>query len=260
MAQVKVDFNQIKVLLLTKTPQEISEFIRSEKSQDEAMFLFWALDYLEQHPKEIPVESESNLQQNKELLGRVQENIFRDNLETNLQEFSAGFVLGTLEFGIREREAQIDRYGEYVELLAKIQAWPELGFPNEEFKKNWEERINDIHEIQDWMKDRAKDWYPIIIPLYRSEKFQKSAKIALKALRKGRKDNTVFQILAALIHSNPILDRQIKYFCIENNMEKIEPAHLLEIMQLLSGETSDERVKEYCNLLLSSKKKQEKVP
>jgi hypothetical protein len=256
LAQVKVNFNQIKVLLLTKSPQELSKFIRSDKSQDEAMFLFWALDYLEHHPKEIPLKSESTLQNNKEFLDQVQDVIFRGNLEENLQEYSAGFVLGTLEFGIREREAQIDRYEEYVELLAKIQVWPELGFPNEEFKKHYEERIRDIHEIQDWMNDRAKNWYPIIIPLYRSGKFHKSAKIALKALKKGRKDNTVFQILAALIHSNPILDHQIKDFCRANQLEMVGKEHLMAIMRLLARETSDEKVKEYCNLLLRSKTKE----
>lgn len=251
---MKVDFNQIKAILLTISPQELANFIRSDKSQDEAMFLFWALDYLEQHSGEIPSESEPILQNNKEFLNEVQDEIFRENLEINLKKYSAGFVLGTLEFAIREREAQIDRYDEYSELLAKIHAWPELGFPNEQFKKHYEERIRDIHEIQDWMNDRAKNWYPVIIPLYRSGKFHKSAKIALKALRKGRKDNTVFQILAALIHSNPILDQQIKDFCRENQLEMVSNEHLMKIMHLLAHETSDEKVKEYCNLLLRSKK------
>lgn len=253
---MNIDFNQIKAILLTKSPQEISKFIRSDESQDEAMFIFWALDYLEHHPKEILLESESILQNNKEFLNQVQNGIFKENLEENLQKYSAGFVLGTLEFGIREREAQIERYDEYVELLAKIHVWPELGFPDEQFKKHYEERIRDIHEIQDWMKDRAKNWYPIIIPLYRSGKFQKSSKIALKALRKGREDNTVFQILAALIHSNPILDRRIKEFCRENRLEVVGKEHLMETMRLLAHETADEKVKKYCNLLLRSKEKE----
>ncbi|UCG04302.1 MAG: hypothetical protein JSW11_10010 [Candidatus Heimdallarchaeota archaeon] len=255
MAQPKVDFDQIKLLLLTRSPQDISEFIRSKQSEEEAMFLFWALDYLEQHPKEISKESESTLRSNRELLEQVQEVIFRENLEVCLKEFSAGFVLGALEFAIREREAQIDRYDEYVKLVAKIEAWPEIRFPNEQFKKHWEERVNDIREIQDWMKQRAKDWYPVIIPLYRSGKFQKSEKMALKALRKGRKDNTVFQILAALLHSNPILDQQLTKFCEKNQIKKVEKAHLLETIGLLARETTDEKVKAYCNLLLSSKKK-----
>ncbi|MFX0122617.1 MAG: hypothetical protein ACFFAE_03210 [Candidatus Hodarchaeota archaeon] len=253
LARIKVSFDKIKAMLLNKDPEEISKFIRSNESQEEAMFLFWALDYLTQHEKEIPLKSESILQNNRELLEQAQEVIFKENLETSLKKFSAGFVLGTLEFGIREREAQIDRYDEYVELLAKIQVWPELGFSNEQFQKHWEERMNDIREIQDWMKERANDWYPVIIPLYRTGKIQKSEKIVLKALRKGRNDNTVFQILAALLHSNPILDQQLKNFCLENQMEMVEKSKLMKIMRLLAHESSDKKVKEYCNLLLSSK-------
>lgn len=257
MAQTKVDFEQIKAVLLNKSPEELKEFICSEKTQVDAMFLFWALDYLDQHPQEIPKSSKTILLKNRELLGQVQEIIFSESLEFSLEEYSAGFVLGTLEFGIREREAQIDRYEEYVELLAKIQTWPELGFPNEQFKKHWEERINDIQEIRDWMRIRANDWYPIILPLYRSGRFQKSPKIALKALRKGRTDNTVFQIVTALLHSNPILDQQIKEFCEQNQLSMVKNAKLIEILKLLAHETSDDKVKAYCQLLIGSKTRKE---
>jgi len=62
LAQKKIDFERIKVTLLNQSPQELSKFIRSTKSQDEAMFLFWALDYLDQHQKEIPEKSKQILQ------------------------------------------------------------------------------------------------------------------------------------------------------------------------------------------------------
>ncbi|UCE14842.1 MAG: hypothetical protein JSV04_06580 [Candidatus Heimdallarchaeota archaeon] len=257
MTQPKVDFEQIKGILLNKSPEELKEFICSETSQVDAMFLFWALDYLDQHPQEIPDTSKIILQKNRDFLGQVQKTIFSESLEFSLGEYSAGFVLGTLEFGIREREAQIDRYKEYVELLAKIQTWPELGFPNEEFKKHWEERINDIEEIRDWMRMRANDWYPIILPLYRSRKFEKSPKIVLKTLRKGRTDKTVFQILTAMLHSNPILDQQIKNFCEENQVLKVEKETLIELLQLLAHETSDTKVKAYCQLLIGAKTRKE---
>ena len=259
MAQKKVDFERIKVTLLNQSPQELSKFIRSKKSQDEVMFLFWALDYLDQHQKEIPEKSKQILQENRELLNQAQKVIFTENLEFSLGEFSAGFVLGALEFSIREKEAQIDHYQEYVELIAKIQAWPELGFPNEQFKKQWEERINDIQEIQDWMRARAKEWFPVIIPVCRTGKFQKSTKKALKALKKGRKDYDVFQILAALLHSNPILKQHIRDFCQENQISMVEKAKLIDIMELLAQETSDKKVKDYCHLLLAAKRKNEAI-
>ena len=255
MAKTKVDFERVKQVLLKKSSQELTEFIRSEKSQDEAMFLFWALDYLDQHQTEIPENSIENLKKNRAILNQAQEVIFRENLKDSLEQFSAGFVLGTLEFAIRDREAQIDRYQEYLKLIAKIQTWPELGFYNEQFKKYWEERINDIQEIREWMKTRAQDWFPIIVPLYRSGKFHKSSEKALKALRKGRKDTTVFQILAALLHSNPILDQRIKAFCDENRISMVDKTKLLEILSLLAIKTTDKKVQEYCTLLIGHQRK-----
>ncbi|MFX1282831.1 MAG: hypothetical protein ACFFB5_04215 [Promethearchaeota archaeon] len=259
MVDPKIDFEQVKALLLNEKPEDLANFIRSTKFQLEAMFLFWALDYLDHHPKEIPMKSKQVLEKNREILNQGKAIIFTESLESSLKEFSPGFILGTLEFSIREREAQISRYQEYVELLAKIQAWPELGFPDEQFKKHWEERINDIKEIQDWLKTRAKDWYPVIISVYRSGNFHKSPNKALKALRKGRKDNTVFQILAALLHSNPILDRQIKDFCKKNQIVLVEKAQLMKILNLLAQETADTKVRELCQLLLNAKKKEEMI-
>ncbi len=255
MAKPKVDFKQVKITLLKKSSEELSEFIRSAHSQDEAMFLFWALDYLDQHQGEIPKNSLEILKKNRDILTQAQDVVFRENLKYSLEQFSAGFVLGTLEFAIRDREAQIDRYEEYLELIAKIQTWPKLGFPNEQFKKYWEERINDIQEIQDWMKTRASDWFPIIIPLYRSGKFHKSSEKTLKALRKGRTDTTVFQILAALLHSNPILDQRIKAFCEENQISMVDKRKLMEIMSLLADKTTDKKVQQYCTLLLGHQRK-----
>ena len=78
-------------------------------------------------------------------------------------------------------------------------------------------------------------------------------------MKKGRKDYDVFQILAALLHSNPILKQHIRDFCQENQISMVEKAKLIDIMELLAQETSDEKVKDYCHLLLTAKKKNEAI-
>lgn len=221
------------------------------KIQEEAMFLFWALDYYEQHPKEIPLESKDQLMKNRDFLFSCQEIIINNKLEFSFEKYSQGFILGALEFVIREKEAQIKFYSDYMKLYNKFKRWPELGFPDEDFKKNWEKRLVSIEEIQDWMKQRAEKWYPIITMLINSKKYQKSTKIILKTLRKGKNDEAVFHILSGILHSNPLLSQRINNYCNERNISYSElKKQLMRTFLRFSRETSDEKVKDLNQMLL----------
>ncbi len=253
MSRPTVDFEEVKSILLTKLISELEEYItlKDKKIQEEAMFLFWALDYYKQHPKEIPLESKDQLLKNRDFLFSCQEIIINNKLEFSFEKYSQGFILGALEFVIREKEAQIKFYSDYMKLYNKFKRWPELGFPDEDFKKNWEKRLVSIEEIQDWMKQRAEKWYPIITMLVNSKKYQKSTKIILKTLRKGKKDEAVFHILSGILHSNPLLSQQVKNYCNERNISYFElKKQLMRTFLRFSRETSDEKVKDLSQMLL----------
>ncbi len=257
MPQKQVNFEDVKSILLTRNSSELEKYIRldDKEIQNKAMFLYWALDYFEQHPNEISKESIDNLKNNRDFLISEQNNIIKEKLDFSLNEYSQGFVLGALEFAIREREAQINLYSEYIELFNKIKRWPDLGFPDEEFQKNWEQRIASIEEILDWMKLRADEWFPIVIMLINSKKYQKSSKVILKTLRKGRNDDITFQILSGILHSNPLLNKRIIEFCKEKDISVIELRNQLKrTLLLLYRETSDRKVKNLCKLFFKIKK------
>ncbi|MHA2225171.1 MAG: hypothetical protein ACXAC8_08195 [Candidatus Hodarchaeales archaeon] len=259
MRKKEVDFEHIKSILLNKSAKEMDEFIRSPEKfvQEEAMFLFWALDFLDQHKGKDITYSASHLENNRQILMNAQKTIFEEELSHCLSQFSAGFVVGALEFAIREREAQIDRYSEYKKLLSKLKAWPELGFPNEEFQKHWEKRFEGIQEIYDWMDDRAKEWFPIILQIINSGKWQKTKKIIKILQKRGRNDNVVFQILAGVLHANPILDIQIKKYCVEKQIPIEElTGNFWKTLRYLAQTTEDDKVKKSCQLLLKSKKRE----
>lgn len=246
-------FEEVKSILITKLIPELEEYItlKDKKIQEEAMFLFWALDYYEQHPKEIPLESKDQLEKNRDFLFSCQKIIINNKLEFSFEKYSQGFILGALEFVIREKEAQIKFYTEYMKLYNKFKRLPELGFPDEEFQKNWEKRLVSIEEIQDWMRQRAENWYPILTMLINSKKYQKSTKKILKTLRKGKNDETVFQILSGILHSNPLLSQQINNYCNERNISYSElRKQLMRTFLHFSREISDEKVKDLCQLLL----------
>jgi len=248
-----VDFENIKSLLLSS--QDIKKFIRSKENDKEAMFLFWALDNLEQQKKDLSEESQRCLQINRKILEEAQQFIFSEELESSINKFSHGFVLGALEFAVRTKEAQIDHYSEYKELVVKLESMKEVGFPNEQFQKYWEETMEGIKEIQGYMVSRSEDHFPILAQLINAQKHRNPTK-ALKILRKGRSDNVVFQILASVLHSNPVLDEKLKEHCKERNTSlDYFKDQLTVVLGLLVKESHDKKVQEYCRLLLGFKKK-----
>ncbi|MHA1969013.1 MAG: hypothetical protein ACW964_14570 [Candidatus Hodarchaeales archaeon] len=262
MSKAQLDFEEVKNILLTKNISDLEAMVRlnDKKFQDMSMFLFWALDYFDQHPKEIPRDSNQTLKQNRDFLLSLQDELINQELEISIKKYSQGFVLGSLEFAIREREAQINRYSEYLNLYDIIQKWPKIGFPNDEFQKQWEQRMASIEEIQDWMKSRANEWYPIILMLINSKKYQKTTKIILKTLRKGRKDDIIFQILTAVLHSNPLLHIQLEEFCNERDISLQElKQQLKKTLVFLASQTADEKVRNLCKLFLSMNRQGSKI-
>ncbi len=132
MSKPPVDFEEVKSILLSKNIPELDDLVRlnDKKSQNISMFLFWALDYFNQHPKEIPEDSKRTFIKNREFLVSIQDELLDQELENLLNKYSQGFVLGSLEFAIREREAQISRHSEFSTLYDKIMKWQIIGFPN----------------------------------------------------------------------------------------------------------------------------------
>ncbi len=247
-----IDFEKVKELILTSDTQSLGLMFKLEKREEEAMFLFWALDFLQQRQEKIPEDQLNQFNENKKFLLKHQRIIMNQKLEKSLIEYSSGFVLGTLEVAIRDREARIVKFQEYQQLVQKLERWPEIGFQDEKFKKQWEQRMNSVKEIEIWMHDRTESYFPILSAIILSGKYQKTPRIILKALRKGgRSDNTVFQILAGILHSNPILNKRISDLC---QNEKIEMSSvrkkLVNTLELLSSDTSEMKIKKYCQLLL----------
>jgi glutathione peroxidase-family protein len=257
LSKPPVDFEEVKSILLSKSIPELENLIRlnDKKSQNISMFLFWALDYFNQHPKEIPEDSKQLFIKNRGFLVSIQDELIDKELENLLSKYSQGFVLGSLEFAIREREAQINRYSEFSTLYDKFGKWQIIGFPNEDFKKQWEQRLASIEEIQDWMKSRADEWYGIILMLINSNKYRKTAKVILKTLRKGKNDDTVFQILIGVLHSNPLLHLRLEELCNKKEISLQElKQQFKKTLVFLASQTKDEKVRDLCKLFLSSKK------
>jgi len=141
-------------------------------------------------------------------------------------------------------------YHSYNIIVKKLEDWKELGFPNEEFEKLYNEAIKSVLEIRDWQKVKFEEYYPIIHQLISSSWFTKSEKHILKFLRKRlSSDKTIFFLLSALLRTNPPLHFKIIDLCEEKDVSfNLLKENLDQVMVLLSQVTTDPKVKNYIQL------------
>ena len=120
MNSSEIHIDQVKLLILDKSSSELKEYIENQETGEEALFLFWAAEQIRNKTSELNDEMKVHFQEQMKLLEEAKNNIITESLEVSLENYCHDFVLGTLEYAIRMREAQINRYSEYSALLEKL--------------------------------------------------------------------------------------------------------------------------------------------
>ncbi|MHA2054625.1 MAG: hypothetical protein ACXABI_10695 [Candidatus Hodarchaeales archaeon] len=238
-----INFEEIKEILLTET--DLTPYLTSGENAKKGLLLFWALDSLSGKT------TNQNFMNNVKTLKEIQRKVcYEDGLSTSLKMYSHEFILGVLEFTSRSIEANIEKYTQYNIVVRKLESWKELGFPNEDFEKLYNEAIQSVLEIRDWQKTKLEEYFPIIQQLINSSRYTKSEKQVLKFLRKrSLTDKAVFFLLAAVVRTNPLLHFKIMDVCEEKNISfSILREKLDQVMILLGKETVDPKVKSYIQL------------
>ncbi len=244
MAQPVV-FSEIKQLL--KDENDLQPFITELEHSKKALFFYWALDSLENDL------DNSTLENNRELLKSIQDEVCAaPNLESSLNAYSPGFVLGLLEFSIRSIEANIETHLEYQNLVAKIETWVKIGFSNPDMEKHYLETIKGIHEIRDWQKMKSEEYYPIVFQLINSSRYHRSDKQILKFFQKRANDDKItFYLLSQLLRTNPIFYKKVLALCKEKSISFEEISEkFVRVMHLLGEETTDPKVGQFIKLFL----------
>ncbi len=238
-------FSEIKQLL--KEQEELRPFITESKHSEKALFIYWALDSLEDS-----IES-STLEKNRQFLKNIQEEVISaPTLGSSLESYSPGFILGLLEYSIRSIEANIETHEEYQSLVAKLESWEKIGFANLAMEKHYQETIRGIHEIRDWQKMKSEEYYPIIFQLINSSRYLRSEKQILKFLQKRTNDDKItFYLLSQLLRTNPVLYNMVVALCEEKNLSfENFSSKMSHVMRLFGDEVTDPKVKQYINLFL----------
>ncbi|MHA1978022.1 MAG: hypothetical protein ACW98I_14035 [Candidatus Hodarchaeales archaeon] len=244
MAQPIV-FTEIKQLL--KEQENLQPFMKELEHSEKALFLYWALDSLEDDSEN------ATLEKNRIMLKSIQDKVCTEStLESSLEKYSPGFVLGVLEYSIRSIEASIETHAEYEALVTKLESWVKIGFTNPIMEKHYQETILGIREIRGWQKMKAEEYYPYLFQLIDSSRFQRSDKQVLKFLQKRTNgDKITFYLLSQLLRTNPVLHNKVRTLCDnkEISFEEISQK-FVSVMHLLGEDTSDPKVKQYIKLFL----------
>ena len=255
MSSSKIKIEQVIALILDQSSEDLLKQITSLESNETLLFLFWAAEQIERKIMQSPEKQKVHFENQMKVLNSAKKDIIEKDLSDSLKKYCPDFLIGTLEYAIRKREAQIDRFEEYTLLFEKFKSWEKLGFKNEKQKKIWERSLIGLNEVYGWMNERAEAFFLSILPIINVEtyqRFQKSGKMLTKYLRKGRTDNHVFQILAALSHSNPILYQRVTEYCLDKDTTVPDKELLTSSLIILRDTTKDPKVKEYCKLLVKS--------
>ena len=240
-----IDFQDIKQLLLETT--DIMSIISEPQNSTKSLYLFWALDALENDP----ADKSDIFHSNRDLLKSLQQEIrINKAIDSSLEKYNPGFVLGLLEFTIRSIEANIETYDEYQQLVEILLSWRQRGFPNQIIEKQYNETIRAIQEINNWHETKKEEYYPIIFQLINSSRHNRKEKNVLKFIRKRcQKDIMVFYILSGLLRTNPPLINKIRELCEEKNVSYEELHRKLNlVLTLFKEETSDPKVKKLIEL------------
>jgi hypothetical protein len=225
---------------------DLESFISDPHNSTKSLYLFWALDVLE---KDLTVKS-AIFQSNRDFLRSIQKEICTTKaIDSSLEKYSSGFVLGLLEFTIRSIEANIETYDEYQQLVELLLNWRKRGHAGD-FEKQFDETIKAIQEISGWHEAKKEEYYPIIFQLINSSRHHRSEKYILKFIHKRcQNDITVFYILSGLLRTNPAFYNKIRDLCEEKSVNYEEVSQkLILVLKLLRNETTDPKVKNLVKL------------
>ena len=158
------------------------------------------------------------------MLMELRKQIRNNNLKSNLGNFTIGFVLGGLISLLRESEANIEEFNNYLEIGNKIREL-EKDCENEEFlAKVCKKTIESIDEISSYLEMKSETFYStikvILDEFKRSNDINNNAEnIIIDAIKEYHNDRDGFYLFSNIILVNPILYEKFEKLCKENNLD-----------------------------------------
>ncbi|MFX0090187.1 MAG: hypothetical protein ACFFBD_00375 [Candidatus Hodarchaeota archaeon] len=188
-------------------------------------------------------------------LAQIQEEVLQASLETSLEKFSAGTVLGALISAIRRYEGTIDYYEQYVQASKRLEHWSTL-IITPELEPYLQNVLLRIQEAKIWLDDKTEKYFPLVEKIIQETVINKKMpppENLLHTLQTFETEREIFFLVGGLLKTNPILHEKVKKHC---NDLKIDFFPILDlfrsILSFLAEKSTDLEVRGFCRLFLTS--------
>lgn len=189
---------------------------------------------------------------------QIQEEILHSSLETSLEKFSAGTVLGALISAARQYETHIEFYTQYCQASGKLELWSTL-FIAPDLRPYLQDALRRVWDLRYWLEDKTNKYFPLVETIIQEVLNNKilSPEEILQILRSLRNDREIFFLVGGLLETNPILHEKVKKHCSDLMIDFLPLLELFRSSLVLLAEVSvDQEVKNFCKLFLVKLKKQ----
>lgn len=238
--------------LLSKTVQEFEQSLAVSLSNEsiEIVLLYFPangqLNRLIQKNKDSYSESQlKNFKINSQILNTLKQEISNESLEKVKNKYNEAIILSALVQLVRDNEANILTYTEYLRLKEKFLNWPKIGIKNEKILLAWKDFSNAIKELEEWMTEKKESYMPYLEKIINLNEIEKeSDEVKIFNLLQDIPEKETFYIICNILLTNPILRKDFLSVSLLSGpkllaFEKV----LFKLLDVLNEKTNDKSLK-----------------
>ena len=181
---------------------------------------------------------------NKTRLENLKKEISATDLTFLIKKYNESIILSGLIQLIRENEANILTYDEYLRLKEKFMSWPKIGIKDDRILLSWKDFSKAIHEVDDWILEKKNSYTPIMEKLLKINEDNPdcTAQTFYKLIDLPEKE--IFYFICNLLLTNPPLRTDfLSISQLENEKLLTFEKTIFQILDIIASETTDTNLK-----------------
>ena len=189
----------------------------------------------------------TNYNNNNSRLDSLKKEVLVDDLKILVLKYNEAIILGALVQLIRDNEANITTYDQYVTLKEKFLSWPKLGIKSQKILLDWKDFRNAIRELEDLLLEKKNGYLPYLEELSAlcEGEVLPNEVIIYNTLKKVP-EKEIYYIVCNILLTNPDLRHEfLSLSQLVSNQDKLLTFEktLVKVLDLLNDETTDSILK-----------------